>query len=63
MFDIKSGNVLLDDVGVIAKISDVGLSKIMAGSNTATLLVSSSSSYPMPLLKPNPFPAHSFLRI
>ena len=41
MFDIKSNNVLLNGKGVIAKISDVGLSKIMASSNTATLLVRS----------------------
>lgn len=39
MFDIKSSNILLDSEGIIAKISDVGLSKLVAGSNTATLLV------------------------
>ena len=39
MFDIKAGNVLLDTDRVTAKITDVGLSKMLAGSNTATLLV------------------------
>ena len=39
VFDIKAGNVLLDQDGVTAKLADVGLSKILAGSNTATLLV------------------------
>ncbi len=39
VFDIKAGNVLLDQDGVTAKITDVGLSKMLAGSNTATLLV------------------------
>ena len=39
VFDIKAGNVMLDVDGVTAKITDVGLSKILAGSNTATLLV------------------------
>ena len=39
MFDIKAGNVLLDADKVTAKITDVGLSKMLAGSNTATLLV------------------------
>ena len=39
VFDIKAGNVLLDQDRVTAKITDVGLSKMLAGSNTATLLV------------------------
>ena len=39
MFDIKAGNVMMDQDGVTAKITDVGLSKVLAGSNTATLLV------------------------
>lgn len=39
VFDIKAGNVLLDQDGVTAKITGVGLSKMLAGSNTATLLV------------------------
>ena len=39
VFDIKAGNVLLDTDRVTAKITDVGLSKMLAGSNTATLLV------------------------
>ena len=39
VFDIKAGNVLLEPDGVTAKITDVGLSKMLAGSNTATLLV------------------------
>ena len=39
VFDIKAGNVMLDQDGVTAKITDMGLSKILAGSNTATLLV------------------------
>lgn len=39
IFDIKAGNVMMDQDGVTAKITDVGLSKVLAGSNTATLLV------------------------
>ena len=39
VFDIKAGNVMMDQDGVTAKITDVGLSKVLAGSNTATLLV------------------------
>ena len=39
-FDCKPGNVLLNRAGTIAKISDVGLSKMLAGSQTETALVS-----------------------
>ena len=45
VFDIKAGNVLLDTDMVTAKITDVGLSKMLAGSNTATLLVSAPRRY------------------
>ena len=38
-FDNRAANVLLSQDGVTAKITDVGLSKMLAGSNTATLLV------------------------
>lgn len=48
VFDIKAGNVLLDQDGVTAKITDVGLSKMLAGSNTATLLVRAEHA-PYPL--------------
>ncbi|BDA51290.1 probable serine/threonine-protein kinase DDB_G0281745 at C-terminar half [Coccomyxa sp. Obi] len=36
-FDVKPGNVLLDKAGIIAKITDVGQAKVMAGSNANTL--------------------------
>ena len=39
-FDCKPGNVLLDNTGSVAKIADVGLSKMLAGSQTETVLVS-----------------------
>ena len=45
VFDIKAGNVLLDADRVTAKITDVGLSKMLAGSNTATLLVRPPKRY------------------
>ena len=45
VFDIKAGNVLLDADRVTAKITDVGLSKMLAGSNTATLLVGPRRRY------------------
>lgn len=58
VFDIKAGNVLLDQDGVTAKITDVGLSKMLAGSNTATLLVCFSlpahDVYPSTAVKPEP---------
>ena len=38
-FDCKPGNVLLDETGSVAKISDVGLSKMLATSQTETVLV------------------------
>ena len=38
-FDCKPSNVLLDHSGCIAKIADVGLSRMLAGSGTDTLLV------------------------
>ena len=38
-FDCKPGNVLLDHTGLVAKISDVGLSKMLAASQTETVLV------------------------
>ncbi|BDA51311.1 probable LRR receptor-like serine/threonine-protein kinase at C-terminar half [Coccomyxa sp. Obi] len=38
IFDVKAGNVLLDEACITAKITDVGLAKVMAGSNTETLL-------------------------
>lgn len=44
VFDIKAGNVMMDQDGVTAKITDVGLSKVLAGSNTATLLVRTLTS-------------------
>ena len=39
-FDIKPQNILIDHSGVVAKISDMGLSRILAGTQTNTLLVS-----------------------
>ena len=52
VFDIKAGNVLLDQDGITAKITDVGLSKMLAGSNIATLLVSAdlASTRPIPYM-------------
>ena len=38
-FDCKPSNVLLDHTGTIAKIADVGLSRIVAGTRTETMLV------------------------
>ncbi|BDA51316.1 Mitogen-activated protein kinase kinase kinase 11 [Coccomyxa sp. Obi] len=38
IFDVKAGNVLLDEACITAKITDVGLAKVMAGSKTETLL-------------------------
>ena len=38
-FDCKPGNVLLDETGSVAKISDVGLSKMLATTQTETVLV------------------------
>jgi serine/threonine protein kinase len=40
MFDIKSTNVVLDRAGLVAKVCDFGLSKIMAGSHTQNTYVS-----------------------
>ena len=58
VFDVKAGNVLLDQDGVTAKITDVGLSKMLAGSNTATLLVCFSfpahDVHPSTVVKPEP---------
>ena len=42
-FDCKPGNVLLDHTGLVAKISDVGLSKMLAASQTETVLVRAAS--------------------
>ena len=41
-FDCKPGNVLLDHSGTLAKIADVGLCKMLAGTNTETALVRSA---------------------
>ena len=38
-FDCKPGNVLLDHSGTLAKIADVGLCKMLAGTHTETALV------------------------
>ena len=41
-FDCKPGNVLLDHSGTLAKIADVGLCKMLAGTHTETALVRSA---------------------
>ena len=38
-FDCKPSNVLLDHSGMLAKIADVGLCKMLAGTHTETALV------------------------
>jgi len=40
IFDVKTSNVLLDEACITAKITDVGLAKMIAGSEIKTLLVS-----------------------
>ena len=39
-FDCKLGNILLDPTRTVAKIADVGLSKVLANQRTETALVS-----------------------
>jgi serine/threonine protein kinase len=39
MFDIKSTNVVLDRAGLVAKVCDFGLSKVMAGTHTQNTYV------------------------
>lgn len=39
IFDVKPANILLDEACITAKVTDVGLAKVIAGSNTETLLV------------------------
>ena len=38
-FDCKPSNVLLDGTGKLARIADVGISKVLTGSKTETLQV------------------------
>lgn len=39
IFDVKSSNVLLDEACIAAKITDVGLARIIAGNEIKTILV------------------------
>lgn len=47
MFDIKSTNVVLDRAGLVAKVCDFGLSKVMAGTHTQNTYVRPSLLFPL----------------